>query len=438
MRWPLRNQVFLPFAILISLTVIVVTIVNARNSVRLQRDREFDRMKQAAQSLADANFPLTPDIVSRVSGMFDGEIVIVNDSDSISASTLGDDETLAAVLSTLDVFETDALEPQFCSWNDEQYIVGAVLHRGPRERGTLFVLRPRARLDRVIRDSLATPILVAIPTLVIGLLLAMLVSRRVGGRVERLQDHFGKLAAGEFQTIDVGSRNDEIGDLMTSANELSDRLKRMQEELVRVERLELLGQLSGGLAHQLRNSITGARLSIQMHERSCGDGGSEMLKTALAQLKLTEEQVQAVLSLRTNPNAVEPQKADLKQLVIEVIELLHPQTSHWNTSVSNIAKEDDDFSKLFVSPSSIKGALLNVGMNAVQAAGVDGKVEFVTYADDESLSVEVRDSGPGFRQRNRLHRSISHDESRGHWPGPHYRPAFSPTGIWRHDYLARW
>ena len=46
-------------------------------------------------------------------------------------------------------------------------------------------------------------------------------------------------------------------DLIGSVNVLGDQLDELRRVIKRSERLALLGQLSGGLAHQLRNSVTG-------------------------------------------------------------------------------------------------------------------------------------------------------------------------------------
>ena len=47
------------------------------------------------------------------------------------------------------------------------------------------------------------------------------------------------------------ARNDEIRDLTRSVNEMAQKLAQFQETAQRTERFRLLGQVSGGLAHQL-------------------------------------------------------------------------------------------------------------------------------------------------------------------------------------------
>ena len=50
----------------------------------------------------------------------------------------------------------------------------------------------------------------------------------------------------------------------------------LREEIRRSARTQAIAQLAAGLAHQLRNSLTGARMSIQLHARrhpaAAGDG----------------------------------------------------------------------------------------------------------------------------------------------------------------------
>jgi len=200
-----------------------------------------------------------------------------------------------------------------------------------------------------------------------------------------------------IRQLNTGRRNDEFKDLLHSANELSDRLKHLQDELRRSERLELLGQLSGGLAHQLRNSITGARLAVQLHQQGCSTDKNEMLSTALSQLRLTEEQVLAVLSLRDgHTNQAEPQVVSLSEMVEHVCHLLRPHCIHWRADLGVVEPPDQIYLQLNAA-SAIKGAILNLVLNAVEAAGTEGAVRVHVDTEGSAAAIEIRDNGPGFR-----------------------------------------
>ena len=75
----------------------------------------------------------------------------------------------------------------------------------------------------------------------------------------------GLIAAGDFRPMPVPAVNDELRDLNEAVNEMAHRLAAFQDELQRSERLRVLGQLSGGLAHQLRNAATGAKLAVEVY-----------------------------------------------------------------------------------------------------------------------------------------------------------------------------
>ena len=93
-------------------------------------------------------------------------------------------------------------------------------------------------------------------------------------------------------------REDEVADLALSVNRMCSQLKEMQQTIHRSERSRLLAQLGAGLAHQLRNSLTGAKLSVQLHAKRHPDAAADQtLSVALRQLALTEEQVRGLLSI---------------------------------------------------------------------------------------------------------------------------------------------
>ncbi len=131
-----------------------------------------------------------------------------------------------------------------------------------------------------------------------------------------------------------------------------------------------------------------------MHAKQCQTDSTGMLSTALAQLKLTEEQVEAVLSLRNGPKKNTQTKFNVATMMDEVIELTQPQAAHWNTAVSRTGH--DNVVWTLASPSAMKGAILNLTINAIEAAGANGSVQLDLKTEADSLLIEVLDSGPGF------------------------------------------
>ena len=392
MRWPIRNQIFLPFAVLLILSVVLVTVVSAWQTAENSREQKILHLQAIASAIGDGNFPLNQSVVDRLAKMIAGDVVVTDAAQKVTASTIADAQQFSNLLRQSEA--TTATDGQSFEWQGQRYFVTKIDRRRVPPPRTLIVMIPEDDILTLQKDSVRPILLTAAPTLLVAIALSLIVSRRLGIRIDNLRSLFRDLSQGKFRQITATGRNDELRDLLLSANDLSAQLRRMQSELIRSERLELLGQLSGGLAHQLRNSITGARVAIQLHEKSCATS-DDLLSTALAQLRLTEEQVTAVLSIRPGDRRdSEHETIQLDQMLQEVRTLLVPQSEHWNTTLSLDTAGPLDLE--VSSPQALKGAILNLTINALQAAGTGGVVRMLAERRNDSIVVDIRDNGAGF------------------------------------------
>jgi signal transduction histidine kinase len=223
--------------------------------------------------------------------------------------------------------------------------------------------------------------------------LALAQGQRLGRRLRELRGRAGQIAAGDFSPMPPPERDDEIRDLVRSINEMADHLARLQGTVEQTERLRLLGQVSGGLAHQLRNGLTGARLAVQLHLREAGPGqDTSALEVALRQLALLETHVKRFLDLGKAPATREP--CSLTALVSEAVELMRPQAEHSGIALAWCPPADA--CTLPGDAGQLSQLIVNLLGNAVEAAGPNGAVEVRLARDPpDRLVLEVFDSGAG-------------------------------------------
>jgi signal transduction histidine kinase len=184
---------------------------------------------------------------------------------------------------------------------------------------------------------------------------------------------------------------------------MAQRLAQLQEAIQRTERLRLLGQVSGGLAHQLRNGVAGARLAVQLFQRELAQGEQpdpSALEVALRQLSLVETNLKRFLDLG-NRKPGEARPCSIPGLLGEAVALVQPQCRHaridmrWRPPAEDITIVGDS--------GQLQQLFVNVISNAVEAAGPGGWVEVACRVHVGARSgdraptcvVEVRDSGPG-------------------------------------------
>src|SRR5262249_15409763 len=135
------------------------------------------------------------------------------------------------------------------------------------------------------------------------------------------------IAAGDFSPMPLPAPNDELRDLARSVNDMAERLARYQEAVQRTERLRLLGQVSAGLAHPVRNRRPGARLAVQVYLNEHSGGDASALEVALRQLRLLEANLKRFLDLG-HSGALTRAPCSLTALVGEAAELLRPRCRH--------------------------------------------------------------------------------------------------------------
>ena len=122
-------------------------------------------------------------------------------------------------------------------------------------------------------ESAQAPLILGAGALALMAALTTWIAHRISGRIHRLESQVARIAEGDFQelVLDPESPNDEVNDLSRSINRMCAQLRQMSQTIRQSERTQMLAQLAAGMAHQLRNALTGARLSIQLHLKRCDD-----------------------------------------------------------------------------------------------------------------------------------------------------------------------
>jgi signal transduction histidine kinase len=393
MRWPIRNQILVPFAALEIVAVAAISVVAAISAMtQASRDTEA-RLQQVIDVLQDSSFPYTEAVLNQMRGLSGAEFVAVNKNGGIQAATMdvaGDLKTLQ----TAQAMQGDALDlSELLSLQvaGQAYLAARTGGRGPNRHVELYVLYPEAAWHASRRDALLTPLAVGGLTLLAMIAASAWLAARMGGRMRTIQNQVARVAAGDFQPLQPRDRDDEIKDLADSVNRMCAGLKNMASAIREQERAELVTQLAGGLAHQLRNAITGARMAVQLHRQRCATGERESLDVALKQLTLTEEQIKGLLRLTRN-HRQPPTPGRLQDAIDDVCAMVRPLCVHQSVKFET---GGDHVSATIADVDVVRAALLNLSLNAIEAAGPTGCVDLVVNEEVPFVAIDVRDDGAG-------------------------------------------
>jgi len=182
--------------------------------------------------------------------------------------------------------------------------------------------------------------------------------------------------------------------------ETNRRLEQVQAEARRSERLAALGQLSAGLAHEIRNPLGVIKGSAEMLGQKLGE--SNPIATELAGYISTETNRLSSLVTRFLDFA-RPLQADLATQNITTIldRALADVAGLWKGLAVQIEKDyARDLPTVAVDEGLCEQAFINIVQNAFDAMGAGGgllRVKVATATANERNGVEVRieDTGPG-------------------------------------------
>ncbi|MBY0514773.1 MAG: HAMP domain-containing histidine kinase, partial [Gemmataceae bacterium] len=225
----------------------------------------------------------------------------------------------------------------------------------------------------------------------VAVALAVATGSRLVRRVRQLDRHTRLIAAGDFRPMPLPTTEDELKDLCRSVNDMAHRLADFQDALQRSERLKVLGQFSGGLAHQLRNAAAGAKLAVELFLAENPTADPEPLRVALRQLGRIESNLRQFLDVGKPPAGVK-RPCDVRAVIDQAVSLLRPQCQHAGIAVH---WEPGDPVEIDGDPGLLGHLFGNVIGNAVEAAGPGGSVEVRLAATRSGAWIEVIDTGPG-------------------------------------------
>lgn len=180
--------------------------------------------------------------------------------------------------------------------------------------------------------------------------------------------------------------------------DLTERMA-LEEELRRADRLRSLGELSAGVAHEIRNPLTGIATTAQVLKDKL-EGEPEKVKylsVILEEINRLDEIISNLLTF-ARPISPAPEELSAHRLIEEALLLLADKAAEKGVTIqfeSELAEE-----RCFFDRDQIKQVVLNIALNGIQACQRGGKLSVrIHEGGNHSLIVfEFADTGDGIAE----------------------------------------
>jgi signal transduction histidine kinase len=180
--------------------------------------------------------------------------------------------------------------------------------------------------------------------------------------------------------------------------ETAERL-RTEEMLRQAQKMEAVGQLTGGVAHDFNNLLTIIMANLERIERRLPEKGADIMRS-LGAANLAAERAAAVtqqLLAFARKQPLQPVATDANALIAGMVDLLRRALGERINLRTNLATS---LPLTLVDPNQLENALLNLVVNARDAMPTGGTLVLSTDRDAETdtIRIEVRDTGVGMRE----------------------------------------
>jgi two-component system sensor histidine kinase HydH len=186
--------------------------------------------------------------------------------------------------------------------------------------------------------------------------------------------------------------------LLENQQNLKDSLERLEvaESSLRTrERLASLGEMSAGIAHEIRNPLGIISSSAQLLENEVANMDARQL------LDIIQEESARLNSLITDflifGRQLEPQRQSCDVVTLVTHNLEHLRRTAEQKEVTLHFENQCECCDVFVDPDMMQQVLFNLILNALDATSAGGDIVVTVQKADEQVEILVQDNGCGIK-----------------------------------------
>jgi two-component system NtrC family sensor kinase len=218
---------------------------------------------------------------------------------------------------------------------------------------------------------------------------------------------------------------DEIGELASAFNQMTERLKaankelvdwgttlekkvedrtrelvEMQAQLIQSEKLASLGKLAAGIAHEINNPLGGVLIytHLLLEDTDKDSSQYENLKKIVKETTRCKNIVKGLLEF-SRPKEPEMVPTDIHEALNRALGIFEPQALFQNIKVQ---KEFSEIPRIIADSSQLQQVFTNIIANAAEAMAGNGVLTIRTSLEKQTdrIKIELSDTGHGIKPEN--------------------------------------
>ncbi len=225
---------------------------------------------------------------------------------------------------------------------------------------------------------------------------AIVLANHLARPIRKLSEFTKKLKLSGNHLLAPKSGPRELQELAQAFDSMLVDLKKSQEDLTKAAKLAVVGELASAMSHEVRTPLGILKSSAQilMREKGLSAEAKEVCGFILSETERMNKLIDTLLDAgRTRPQEIVWQ--DIVALINRTVSMLNTQNKNHKATIEILG-----IKKLMVAcdTEQITQVLLNLLINAMQAAEQNVHIQIKIYQQKQNAIIEIHDNGPGIPQ----------------------------------------
>lgn len=205
----------------------------------------------------------------------------------------------------------------------------------------------------------------------------------------RFRKKSGEIAIGLLSGVTIDLNGEEC--ILAISNDITE-LRRYQNDMARLDRLNMIGEMAAGIGHEVRNPMTTIKGFLQLlKEKDRYAQDKDYMDLMIEELDRANSIITEFLSLAKN-KAVELKMQSLNQKIRVIFPLIQADALKQD---KNIEIELGDIPNVIIDKNEIQQLILNLVRNGLEAMLPGGLLTIKTFLEGDSVVLAVKDQGKG-------------------------------------------
>ncbi|MEW6457363.1 MAG: ATP-binding protein [Acidobacteriota bacterium] len=275
--------------------------------------------------------------------------------------------------------------------------------------GFLYIKFNFNRIKKITEEDTERMVLISLVILILTFLFLRIAFKKyINNPIVSILKYMREIEKGNFKVRANFRGNDEISQLGEKFNHMAERVEEIYAEKERIhseemryaEHLASLGELGAGLAHEIKNPLTGIKGALEtiIEENPKKENLRDILNAVLSQIDRINEVIKEFL-IYAKPKQPQLVMSNMCRIVKNAIKIV--EFYYFNKKIEFNSLCPVNLPNQYLDEDQVQQVLVNLLMNSIESIENEGKISLIlNVLNKKGIEIKIIDNGRGIPKEN--------------------------------------